>query len=261
MAGSFTIANGEMTIVKDGRVVFDTQRPLMNLIPDAAFTLTAKAISFPDLLRGTIYHKYRQTFTFGSLSFDEFACASFVGLIEQEWGPNEAGGFALADEVIGTVPAGTDYLDVMVNLTNTTVPGGWFDLAMRTNFPAGEWCKLEGGSCLIEGFPGLKRLFEIVLDGTDVKLRRYQSVTSSGQIQRIGSFGNGNVSGYVAGTSAPTVSGKYASYGALIQAKGPSGSGSDGSWNPGGGNACSQSGPSYASTWTGEIRITPGRIS
>ncbi len=258
MAGSFEISSGVMTITKDGRIVFDTGRPLMNLVPSAAISLTSQAISFPDLLKGTNYHKYRYTPIFGP---DEFACASFVGLIEQEWGPLETGGFALADTTLGTVPAGTDYLDVMVNLTNTTVPAGWFDLAMRTNFPAGQWCKLEGGSCLIEGFPGLKRLFEIVLDGTTVKLRRYQSVTANGQVQRIGSFGTGNVSGYVAGTSAPTASGKYAAYGALIQTRGPSASGADSSWNPGGGNGCSTSGPSYASTWTGDIVITPGRIS
>jgi hypothetical protein len=247
-----------MTITKDGRLVLDTSRKAMNLVPSAAITLTSQAISFPDLLKGTIYHKYRYTPIFGP---DEFGCSSFTGLIAQEWGPLESGGFLLSDTVLGTVPAGTDYLDVMVNLTNTVVPGGWFDLAMRTNFPSGEWCKLEGGSCLIEGFPGLKRLFEIVLDGTDVKLRRYQSVTTGGQVQRVGSFGTGNASGFVAGTSAPTASGKYALYGKLIQVRGPSASGSDASYNPGGGNSCSQSGPSYASTWTGDIVITPGRIS
>lgn len=258
MAGNFEIASGVMTITKDGRLVFDTARPLMNLVPSASITLTSKAISWPTVLSGAIYYKYRYTPFFGP---DQFANASFAGLIEQEWGPGEAGSFELADEVLGTVPDGTDYLDVRVNLTNTTVPAGWFDLTMRSNIPAGEWVKLEGGSCLIEGFPGFRRLFEIVLSGTDVLLRRYQSVTADGPIQRLGSFGTGNVSGYVAGTSAPTASGKYATFGALIQTRGPSASGSDSSWNPGGANASSTTPPSYASTWTGDIIITPGRIS
>lgn len=255
MAGSFEISSGVMTITKDGRLVFDTGRPLMNLVPSAAISLSSQAISFPDLLRGTIYHQYRYTPIIGP---DEFACASFVGLIEQEWGPAEGGSFNLADTTLGTVPAGTDYLDVMVNLTNTTVPGGWFDLAMRTNFPAGSWVKIEGGSCLIEGFDGLWRLFEIVLDGTTVKLRRYQSVTANGPKLRTYPGGTGNASGYLAGTSAPQDASKYATYGALVQARGPS---VTNNYKPGEANGCSQSGTSYASTWTGDILITPGRIS
>jgi len=255
MAGSFEISSGVMTITKDGRLVFDTARPLMNLVPSAAITLTAKAISFPDLYKGTIYHQMRVS-SGPPFNIDSFGCASFSGLIEQEWGPGEANN--LADETLGAVPAGTDYLDVMVNLTNTTVPGGWFDLAMRTDFPSGEWVKLEGGSCLIEGFPGLRRLFEIVLDGTNVKLRRWQSVTANGAVIRGNPSGVGNSTGYLAGTSAGLDLAKYATYGALIQSRGPS---ITSNHRHNGTDPCSQSGPSYASTWTGDIVITPGRIS
>lgn len=259
MAGSLEISSGVMTITKDGRLVFDTARPLMNLVPSAAITLTAKAISFPDLIKGTIYHQMAVS-SGPPFNITSYGCASFVGLIEQEWGPGEANN--LADETLGTVPAGTDYLDVMVNLTNTTVPGGWFDLAMRTDFPSGEWVKIEGGSCLIEGFPGLRRLFEISLDGTTVKLRRWQSVTANGQVIRGGLSGLGNSTGFLVGTGAGIDLAKYASYGALIQTKGPSTTSNHRPPTaPTSQDPCSQSGPSYASTWTGDIVITPGRIS
>lgn len=258
MAGSFDISSGVMTITKDGRLVFSTASPLMNLVPSAAITVSSHAIIFPDLRKGVNYHKYRYTPFIGP---DEGACASFAGIIEQEWGPMESSPFTLADEVLGTVPAGTDYLDVMVNLTNTTVSAGWYDLGRFSNVPAGEWVKLEGGSCVVESIPGMRRSFEIVLDGTDVVLRRYQSVTASGTVARTGSFGAGNQTGYVAGTDAPTDASKYAIYGALIETRGPSASGSDASWAPGGANGCSTTPPSYASTWTGDILITPGCIS
>lgn len=260
MTGSLDVSAGEMIVEKDGRIVLDTSLDLMNLIPASAITLTAQDISFPDLWRGIIYHQTRVT---GGppLNIDNYGCASFVGLVEQEWGPAESAPNTLADVVLGTVPAGTDYLDVFINLSRTVSPAGWMDLGMRSDIPAGEWVKLEGGSCLIEGFPGLRRLFEIFIDGTDVKLRRYQSVTANGQVGRSYIHSTGNVQGYFAGTNAPAGSVLLASYGALLEVKGP-----DGGANhrpPGAGisqDPCTTTGSSYASTWTGDIVIVPGRI-
>lgn len=266
MSGSFEISSGVMTITKDGRIVFDTARPLMNLVPSAAIELTGYDIEFPDLHQGVIYHQHRETPIIGT---DRFGCMSFAGLIEQEWGPAESSPYTIADVVLGAVPDGTDYLDVRVNLTNTVVPAGWFDLTMRSNIPSGQWVKLDGGSCLIEGFPGLRRLFEIIIDGGNAVLRRYQSVTADGQQARstyVQSTANttnpGPYRGFVPKTNAPVDASKNALYGAIIQGKGlgytPL---TPGAWGPSGSNACSTTSPSYASTWTGDIIITPGRIS
>lgn len=266
MAGSFEISSGVMTITKDGRTVFDTSRPLMNLVPSAAIELADYDIEFPDLHQGVIYHQHRETPILGT---DNFGCMSFAGLIEQEWGPAESSPYTIADVVLGAVPDGTDYLDVRVNLTNTVVPAGWFDLTMRSNIPSGQWVKLEGGSCLIEGFPGLRRLFEIIIDDGNAVLRRYQSVTADGQANRstyVQSTANttnpGPYVGFVPKTNAPVASGLKALYGAIIQGKGLSNSPpSPSNWGPSGSNACSTTSPSYASTWSGDIIITPGRIS
>lgn len=260
MAGSLTVEDGEMVIEKDGRTVLDTSLDLMNLVPDAAISLTGHAISFPSTWKGVIYHQTRVS-SGPPLNIDSYGCASFNGLVQQFWGPAEGSPYTLADETLGTVPDGTDYLDVMVKLTNTLVPAGWLDLGMRSDIPAGQWVKLEGGSCQIEQIPGLRRLFEIVLDGTTVKLRRYQTVTANGQVGRSYIHGLGNVIGYFAGTNAPAGSVLLASYGALLQIKGPDGGvnhrppGAPISQDP-----CTTTPTSDASTWTGDIIIIPGRI-
>jgi hypothetical protein len=272
MSGSFTVQDGQMTITKDGRIVFDTSRPLMNLVPSAAIEVINIDIEWPNLWRGVIYHQIRETQTddnSGPIDFGDywFSCASFVGLVPQEWGPGRANN--IDDIVLGTVPAGTDYLDVMVNLTNTVVPDGYFDLAMQSTFPPGEWVKLEGGSCGIETFPGFVRKFDIVLDGTDVVLKRYQSVgnaTGAATVARnFNSAAEGNAVQWIAGTNAGT-GGANAIYGGFLQSKGPTGTvGNATTHRPpgvtGSNDPCTTTPSSYASTWSGDILITPGRIS
>lgn len=261
MSGSFEFTpGGEVVIEKDGRVVLDTSLNLLNLIPDEAIVLAAYDIVFPDLWHGVIYHQTRVS-SGPPLNIDSYGCASFNGLVAQEWGPAEASPNTLADATLGTVPTGTDYLEVFVRLARTVTPPGWLDLGMRSDIPASEWVLLQGGSCLVEEIPGMRRLFEVLLDGTTVKLRRKQSVTVNGQVGRSYPFGTGNAIGYFAGTNAPAGSVLLASYGSLLQIKGPSGAsnhrppGSAISQDP-----CTTTPTSYASTWTGDIVIKPGRI-
>lgn len=263
MAGRFYIDGSDIVAEYDGITVLDTSLDLMSLIDDEDLVLTDQDISYPNLYHGTIYHQTRVTDTLSDL----FGCAAFAGLVAQEWGPSDAN--VLTDTVLGTVPPGIDYLDVFVNLARTVTPPGWLDTPMRSAMPQGQWVKLEGGSCRIEHFPGMRRLFEVVLDPAgspaatrNVLLRRYQSVTANGQVLRFYSHGTGNVIGYIAGSNAPTAGGgALASYGALLQIKGPDGSqnhrppGASPSQDP-----CTTGGTNYASTWSGDIIIKPGRI-
>jgi hypothetical protein len=256
-------ATGTILIEKDGRVAFANSRPLMNLVPSAAITLNGYSISFPDLWKGTIYHQVRQP----SIPSDQFGCSTWIGLVEQEWGPDQPAPNTLPDITLGTVPAGTDYLDVRINLTRTVVPANIFDLGIRSQIPEGHWVKLEGGSCMIEGWSALRRLFEIRLSGTSVILRRRQSVTSDGVYMRIpGGQSQGTKVFYFPGPNAPEDINKLASYGQIIQQLGWD---QNDTHRPAGYEAgslvntpCSMShaGISYASTWTGSIHITPGRI-
>jgi hypothetical protein len=243
---------------------------LTALIPGAALLLSGYSISFPDLWSGIIYQQTRQgPDIFGN---DTFGCSTWIGIVAQEWGPAEPSPRNLPDIVLGTVPVGTDYIDCWVNLTRTVNPANIFDLQLSSNFPQGKWVKLEGGSCYIEQFGGVSRLFEIILSGTNVVLRRYQSAFEGGNasppvLRNLPGAALGNQTFFFPGTNAPVDATKYALYGHKLDEKASNPSPTH---RPAGYEAGSASNVpcsttvgsiSYASTWTGDIRITPGRIT
>src|SRR5690606_10427001 len=130
--------------------------------------------------------------------------------VEQEWGPSEPSPNTLADITLGSVPSGTDYLEIWVNLTRVVNPARILDLTLASMFPQGQWVKLVGYSCVIEETLGVARQFEFVLDGTTVKLRRFQSINASGGIMP-GAYGTRSNPGgssdsaafFYPGTNAP----------------------------------------------------------
>lgn len=252
MSGSIEFTpGGEVVIIKDGSVRLDTGLELMHLISDESFTVSGHSISWPTLSQIT-YYLWR------NFGLGTYACDSYAAMLAQEYGPGRTNN--LAEATIGTVPAGTDYLDVMVNLQRTVTPAGFMDLPMRTDMPQNQWVKLEGGSCLIEFMNGFRRWFEIVLDGTDVKLRRFQSVTANGPISGAFPFGNG-VTQDMPSRSGLTGSSGPAILGALKDSQGPDAQNhrpfADGVTLQ---SPCTQAAVSYASTWVGDIIVTPGRI-
>ncbi|HEV7344143.1 MAG TPA: hypothetical protein VGN60_00730 [Devosia sp.] len=266
--------DGHVIAEHAGRRAIDTQVPMLNLVPGAAITLTGYSISWPDLWKGTLYYQTRQTVeTVPGVFADYFGCSTWAGLVEQEWGPAEAAPNNLPDIAIGTVPAGTDYLEVWVTLTRTVNPANILDLALASNFPEGLPVKLDGHSCVVEEFGGVARQFEFVLSGTSVLLRRYQSVNALGGIVQPGFLRNnpsgaaGNAEFFYPGTNAPVDGSKYATHGQRIQQLGPDKDipthrppGKE--WGSSNNVPCSMdmTGISYASTWTGDIIIKPGFI-
>lgn len=262
-------ADGHLVAEHNGRKAIDTRTPMLNLVPAATITKTGFSISWPDLWKGTLYHQYRDNQTQG---FDIQGCSTWIGLVGQEWGPNEPAPNTLPDIDLGSVPAGTDYLEVWVYLSRTVAPANIADLPILSAFPEDQWVKLDGHSCVIEEFGGVARQFEFVIDGTTVKLRRLQSVTETGGIfgpaplRQTGGSTLGNKVFFFPGTNAPQ-SGTYATYGQKIDEKAtangqshrPAGYENGSSMN----TPCSMShaGISYASTWSGHIIIKPGRIS
>lgn len=263
----FEIADGHIAADEGGRKSLDTRAPMLFRVPTGAITLTGYSISFPDLWKGTLYHQYRQSaFPLG----DTHGCSTWIGLVEQEWGPSEAAPNTLADITLGSLPAGTNRMEIWVNLTRTVSPSNMLDLALQSNFPEGQWVKLDGYSCVVEEFMGVARQFEFVLDGTTVKLRRTQSVNKDGGVvsppgpRVTGGAVLGNKVFFFPGTNAPEASGKLTVYGRQIDSKVTQNDG--GTHRPDGyqggsanNNPCSMShaGISYASTWTGSITITP----
>lgn len=269
MADYFEFSSNRIYAERAGRVILDTDKPMLNLVPDAKITLDPYSISFPDFWKGSIYYQWRST----AGGFDSFACQTWVGLVEQEWGPSAPSPYTLTDIPVGTVPSGTNYLEIWVNLTRTVSPGNILDLPLSSSFPENRRVKLDGLSCVLEEFGGVARQFEFVLSGTSVSLRRRQSVNKNGGIvqppvSRVNpSGGLGNVTYFYPGTNAPVDAAKFATHGQLIDQKGPSGGDTHRPAGKEQGSAnntpCSMnmSGISYASTWTGTIEITPGRLT
>lgn len=265
----FDPSSGHIDAEYNGRKALDTRTQMLNLIPSAAISLSGYSISFPTFWVGTKYYQSRQTTSDG---FSEFhGCTTFVALVEQEWGPEQPSPRNLPDITLGSVPAGTDYLEIWVNLTRTVVPAKMLDLTLSSNFPEGLWVKLDGHSCIIEELMGVARQFEFVLDGTTVKLRRRQSVNKNGgvlpgHLRVNGPASSGNASFFYAGTNAPEDATKYMVHGQMIDDKRSLNSPTHRPAGKEAGSAnnvpcsMSHSGISYASTWAGDIIIKPGFI-
>lgn len=253
MTGSIEFTpGGNVVVMRDGEIRLDTSGELMNLLPTAAFNVTGYTFSWPTLTQLTYY-------LWNNHGFGQYSCDTYAAMMAQEYGPGRANN--LPEATIGTVPAGIDYLDVFVNIARTLTPPGFIDLSIRTDMPQNQWVKLEGGSCLIEYMNGFRRSFEIVLDGTDVKVRRYQSVTANGPLSGIFPFSSSVASslpprsGLIGGSGPAIIGALKSSGGPSAQNHRPFG---DGVTTQG---SCSQNVLNYASTWVGDIRVVPGRIT
>lgn len=196
MADIFEAYANRTYVERAGKMTFDTALPSAQLLPPSTVLSGSVNVSFPDPLKGNAYIQ--------NLSGPGAQGRSFITLLKQEWSPLLADNPAtnarnLPDIVIGSVPAGTDYLDVQVNMSRTTVPDNTiFGYPYPMIPPASEWVGLQnGGSCLIEKLNGFARLFEFVLSGTTVLLRRYQSVNTDGIPWNAAN--NGSISGWTWG--------------------------------------------------------------
>lgn len=261
---SFFIEDGNIIVQEAGRTALNTAAPMMNLIPSETITLNNYDIEFPNLWYGLGYIQARQTEIFG----DVHSCSSFSALVEQEWGPSQSSPNNLPEIILGTVPVGTDYLDVRINLSRIVSPSNILNMPFYPAFTENSWVKLEGGSCIAEKQSGISRLFEIVLSGTNVILRRYQSVRAGGGFTRNNpSASSGNQSFFYSGTNAPNDASRTSIFGTFLDNKAslnapthrPSGKEAGSSNN----SPCNMSTSSvnYRSVYRGTIVITPGRIS
>lgn len=256
----FVAATGAMTMTdpSDGHVIWSNTGKLVNLIPSAAISLTAVVVSFPDLLKANAYY-----FEFGSpFGFDQDVCDSFITWLPQEWGPGRAND--LAATALGTVPAGTDYLDVRAQLTRTSAPSQIFGTDIPVLAQEGQWIALPGGSCPLETTGDFSRGFEVVMSGTSVVLNRYQSVRNLASVpwrtdQHAGSTDNGWTHG-AAGSTAPAAVGAISEKGILVSRRDSKSSGTSVTKNRTGSNPCSVAdNTNYGATYSVNLLITPGR--
>lgn len=283
MADLTQIQNNSVRIVKNDEIVLDSSRPSVQLFADNTRIIrNGFQISFPSPIQWRAYYRSAN----GGIT----KCELWSTLIWQEWGPtlgthNErfygATGVQdrpgpttrnLAEQLLGTVPAGTDYIDVRVRLRRTKTSANFSGISPPVPFfPLNEWVTSPGGSFPTEYFFPLARHFDIVMSGTNVYLRRYQSTknadnrnapgnnpqrdlrTQSGW-QSNGFTNQGSPSDGTPGSELAPKSNFY--LGGLIQIKNYS---ADGTKRPNGSNPCVGNFPDFQSIYSADIIVTPGR--
>lgn len=165
-----------------GHRVIDTTAPSLNLIPAAKIDKTAGNalnIVFPNFIYAAPQYEYFSGATGGGPPFQE-RCTTYVMLPGQEWGPDAGGAYALPDVLVGTLPAGTDLIDLFGSLTHTNQPDQIFGqniIPLQTTV-AGEKISFFGGDVMLEFFGIIKRFAVVFQSGQNVYLRRKQSVAS-----------------------------------------------------------------------------------
>lgn len=273
---SFEASANRILVVRQDKVAFDTQAPSVHLFPDQRLTLTGLGIDFPNMLSTIIYRHEGQT---GGASY----CETWSGLLPQEWGPDYPDFSPTAQQflanqnapptrnlprtLLGTVPAGTDYIDVRAKMTRSISPPQF----LRTTppvvmFPEGQWIGLRGGSCTCEYMFPLIRHFDVRLIGTSVYLDRYQSSINAGQtVTSTGGDQNGVNSTQLgeAWGNYPDSPAYWAKDCVFFESKGLDGNGNKRPpWGSTSSNSCSVgSVVDYRSHYLADLVITPGRYA
>lgn len=271
MVDAFYADNNGFQVVNNDDISFDSTRPSIQLLPESSMISISMSVTFPTLLAGIAYLQR----TYGSTPY----CESWSALFPQEWGPDEvnfsptdgSGALQIAtrnlpEQLIGSVPSGTDYIDVRARMTRTTSPPSFMQQGPPlVMFKEGDWIGLPGGSCPCEYFNPLARHFDIVLRGTSLYLRRFQSVRNNGVNF---SWGSGPANNYgwfesFAVSNGASYDGAYTRFGtpaALIQSLGGNiNVNRRAPWAFNSTGACSIVHPNYTSVYSCEFQIRPGR--
>lgn len=247
-------SGGNIFLESEDDVVWSSVLQPVNLMSSAKLTKSL-SISFPHIPGGNFYATGKSS---GS-GFDQSSCASFQTIYPGEWGPTRSGAFNLPDILLGTLPTGANMLDVTVNLTQTKQPSPYLGIDEPTFIQEGVPIALRGSSCQLEGFGPVRRMIDIMIIGTGIYLRRYQSILNSGDpdIWLSGNTDEGDLGGFKSGW---TYGGNpNAQFAALIEAKGPGGNINK---YRNGSNACSVvPTANFSSIWTGTAVIIPGRYN
>ena len=174
MSGVFEVIMpaSQMRYTEGDNLIFDTTAFPVFLYPESDEISVTETVTFPDLAKGDAY-SYSQGLIGGTL---HGGCASYVTLAPQEWGPIARGQIAphheLADTVIGTIPSAADFLLVYAKVSRTSDPSQINGQTIEVVPQEDAWVWCPGGSLLLEFLPPLARSIDVVLDGTNVVLRR-----------------------------------------------------------------------------------------
>lgn len=191
------LATGHIRVIDAfGNLKWSSDRPPVNLLPETSWLTISTSIVFPDFTKFVNYAYQRVSPSSGNpppwaLSGSGDACQTITMLDElQEWNSG--------DVAIGSVPAGVNYIDVRVALSQTKAPNTFLDQSILPLIPSGQWVHLPGGSGLIEATTVWRRLFTVALVGTTIVLRRKQNTSAipvSAAARYGGIYSNGGING------------------------------------------------------------------
>lgn len=271
MAKQFKMAPGEVW-GKDssGKYFFNADHYPLSYANEADVTLlTGVSIVFPDFHKGNAY-QWQQWDSGDANHNPRESAISLITMPGQEWGPTTmlrppTSGCEIADTVIATVPENADHCIYEVNLTRTVTPSQVNGNTVPVIFQEGQWVQAYGGSLPVEWSNPYTRMLQFYLapiangDGTrNVLMRMLQSVVNQRQYN-YRSDNDYNKTGWSWG-------GPYGSaFGIPVSQRATGGPATDvagvgGRYKRTGANAIATSdNTNYSSTFTGQIRIRPGR--
>lgn len=274
MVDKFEADNDEFQVIRSDKIAFDTNNPSFSLFDTGRIQTTVNVV-FPDMLSNLLYFNNSQ----GSPAGTTY-CESWSSLLPQEWGPDETdfsptGAVTtsirrnLPRTILGTVPTGTNHLNIRVRLRRTKAAPSFYNQGSPTLFfPNNQWITLAGGSCTCEGMgTSIKRHFDVVLSGTTLYIERYQSVNNLGT--QFSTSSSGNARGWITNRESDgALMGAYdnAPFGmgfpmVLLETKGPNADGTKfPPWGANASNSCSISANAdYESIYNVDFDIQPGR--
>ncbi|KKB86476.1 hypothetical protein VW29_02670 [Devosia limi DSM 17137] len=261
--------NGHIIVIQGGRKIWGTDTPPINLLMSAQQSIV-RTIAFPDFQKDFVYgyNQFRE-FPAGGPGdpdyYDTGSCVTLSKILPGEYGPSAGGIYNLPDQVIGTVPAGMNHIDVRVVLSWTKRPTAHDGSLVIRGSPVasplgqGVTAHLQGGSGVLEIAGGWRRAIHVGLSGTDIVLSRFQS--SRGGAERTwDAWGGPTRFGWSYGSSPDGM------VACQLDAKTLSWpEGLPGGLNPpyrGNSTQCSTTdNSSYSSTWQATFLITPGRYN
>jgi hypothetical protein len=235
---------GHIHATQGARKLWGTDEPPIQLIPDAWQSIPI-TISHPDFLKDVVYGF--NIYTTRPINITTHYGMSIVKLLPQET--------TLPDIVLGSVPAGINYVDLRLQVNWTKQPSYTRFSPAFSPLRAGVQNDLRGGSALIEIGAGWRRRIHIGLSGTNLVLSRKQSVRN---VNENPGWAPGNATHYGNGGPMPgwTYGVQQEGVMAHVIATASAGSGAF----RGASNGASLVDPTdYSSTWTGTLFVKPGR--
>lgn len=176
MGKVYNVVGTNKIVVEDtgGRIVWATDRQPVNLLPESNWISTNRNVEFPDFVKFANYAHQRVSNPAAignppwALSGSGDSCQT-VTMIQPE-------DSTFSDVFLGSVPAGVNYIDVRVKVRRTKDPTYLLDQYIPQLVAYDQWIHLPGGSCLVEASSIWRRLFDVILSGQNIFLRRKQSV-------------------------------------------------------------------------------------